>query len=77
MISVSGPDVVHRASRGEVLQTGVLYMYLQSLHNINIEEVKCSRGFSDSLTQLSSSVLNVRKGLVRENFHAGLVLFIS
>ena len=29
------------------------------------------------LTQLSSSVLNVRKDLVRENFHARLVLFIS
>ena len=29
------------------------------------------------LTQLSSSVLNVCKDLVRENFHARLVLFIS
>ena len=29
------------------------------------------------LTQLSSLVSNVRKDLVRENFHARLVLFIS
>ena len=33
--------------------------------------------YDKTLTQLSSSVSNVRKDLVRENFHARLVLFIS
>ena len=36
----------------------------------------CERN-EDVLTQLSSSVLNEMFDLVRENFHARLVLFIS